>query len=102
VRGPAWTSSVEANLPDESLRNAVLALAVEPLRAGAQAQDRYVDAVLARMHEIVAARQVATLKSKLQRINPIETPEAHARLFGELMSLERHWRSLRERAIGGQ
>jgi DNA primase len=102
VSGPAWTSTVEANLPDESLRSGVHALAVEPLRAGAESQDRYADAVLARLHEIVAARQVAALKSKLQRINPIEAPEDHARLFGELISLESYRRSLRERAIGGQ
>jgi DNA primase len=102
VSGPAWTSSVEASLPDETLRSGVHALAVEPLRSGADSQDRYADAVLARLHEIVAARQVAALKSKLQRINPIEAPEEHARLFGELISLESYRRSLRERAIGDQ
>ena len=100
VSGPAWTSAVEASLPDEALRSGVHALAVEPLRSGADSQDRYADAVLARLHEIVAARQVAALKSKLQRINPIEAPEDHARLFGELISLESYRRSLRERAIG--
>ena len=102
VAGPSWTSSVEENLPDVALRSGVHALAVEPLRAGAEAQDRYVDAVLARMHEIVAARQVAALKSKLQRINPLEQQEEHTRLFGELITLETYRRSLRERAIGGQ
>jgi DNA primase len=103
VSGPAWPSLVEASLPDEALRSGVHALAVEPLRAGGgDSQDRYVDAVLARLHEIVAGRQVAALKSRLQRINPIEAPEEHARLFGELISLERYRRSLRERAIGGQ
>jgi len=48
----------------------------------------------------VAARQIAALKSKLQRINPQDLPEEHARLFGELISLEKHRRTLRERAIG--
>jgi DNA primase len=102
VTGPAWTAAVEANLSDETLRSGVHALAVEPLRAGAETQDRYADAVLARMHEIVAARQVAALKSKLQRINPLEQQDEHTRLFGELISLETYRRSLRERAIGGQ
>ena len=55
-------------------------------------QDRYADAMLARLQEIVAARQIAALKSKLQRINPQEQPEEHARLFGELISLESHRR----------
>ena len=69
VAGPAWTAVVEQHI-DESLRSGVHGLAVEPLHSGADGQERYADAVLARMHEIVAARQVAALKSKLQRINP--------------------------------
>jgi DNA primase len=53
------------------------------------------------MHEVVTARQVAVLKSKLQRINPQDQPDDHARLFGELIALESYRRNLRERAIGG-
>jgi DNA primase len=101
VSGPAWTSAVEMHL-DEALRSGVHALAVEPLRAGTDSQDRYADAVLARLQEIVAARQITRLKGRLQRINPIEAPEEHARMFGELISLESYRRTLRERAIGGQ
>ena len=66
--------------------------------------DRFADAeaVLARLQEIVAARQVASLKSKLQRINPQDAPEEHARLSGELFALEMHRIRLRERASGGE
>jgi DNA primase len=99
VAGPGWTNVIEHHI-DESLRSGVHALAVEPLHSGADAQERYADAVLARMHEIVASRRVAALKSKLQRINPIEQAEEHARLFGELIALESLRRGLRERAIG--
>jgi DNA primase len=99
--GPDWVSAVQQQMPEE-LRSGVNALAVEPLHAGTEAQDRYADAVLARLQEIVASRQVASLKSKLQRINPQDAPEEHARLFGELISLESHRRVLRERAIGVQ
>ena len=102
VTGPAWTQAVQEQLADERLRNGVPALAVEPLYAGTDTQDRYADAVLARMHEIVAARQIGVLKSRLQRINPVEQADEHARLFGELISLESYRRGLRERAIGGQ
>jgi DNA primase len=101
VAGPGWMAAVEEHL-DAGLRSGVHALAVEPLRSGALGDDRYADAVLARMHEIVASRRVAALKSKLQRINPQEQPEEHARLFGELIALESYRRGLRERAIGGQ
>jgi DNA primase len=102
VTGPAWTSAVEQHLPDEALRSGVHALTVEPLHAGTDSQDRYADAVLARLQEMVAGRKVAALKGRLQRINPLEQPEEHARLFGELISLESYRRTLRERAIGGQ
>ena len=100
VAGPGWTEKVEQHL-DETLRSGVHALAVEPLRSGTDGQERYADAVLARMHEIVASRQVAAVKGRLQRINPQEQPEEHARLFGELIALESLRRGLRERAIGG-
>ena len=99
VSGPGWAQTVEAKM-DEPLRAGVHALAVEPLHTGALTQDRYADAMIARLQEIVAARQIAALKSKLQRINPQEQPDDHARLFGELISLEKHRRTLRERAIG--
>ena len=102
VPGPAWVEKIASHLPDERVRGGVHALAVESLPSGAEAQERYARGMLARMHEIVAARQIATLKSKLQRINPQEQPDDHARLFGELIALESYRRNLRERAIGGQ
>jgi DNA primase len=101
VTGPAWTEAVTSQLADERIVRGVHALAVEPLHAGADGVERYAGAVLARMHEVVAARQIATLKSKLQRMNPIETPDEHARLFGELIALESYRRNALERAIGG-
>jgi DNA primase len=102
VTGPAWTANVAMHV-DDSLRSGVHALSVEPLHAGgaSEDQDRYADAVLARMHEMVAARQITVLKGRLQRINPQEQAEEHARLFGELIALESYRRGLRDRAIGG-
>jgi DNA primase len=99
--GPEWPESVAAHL-DAALRPGVHALAVEPLRAppDAEAQARYAALMLARLHEIVAGREILALKSKLQRINPLEAADEHARLFGELIALESYRRNLRERAIG--
>jgi DNA primase len=99
VAGPAWTELVEKHL-DEEFRSGVHALAVEPLRLGPMSEERYADAMLARMHANVAARQIVILKSKLQRVNPEEHPEEHSRLFGELIPLEMYYRQLRERANG--
>ncbi len=102
VGGPEWTSTIEAHLPDDRSKSVVNELAVEALHSGAVDQARYADAVLARLQEIIAARQVGVVKSRLQRINPVEHPEEHTRLFGELITLEAHRRVLRERAIGGE
>jgi DNA primase len=103
VTGAAWAEKVAEHVP-APLRGGVHRLAVDPLRApqDPEAQARYASIVVARLHEIVAGRQVATLKSKLQRINPIEEPDKHAQLFGELITLEGFRRTMRERAIGGQ
>jgi DNA primase len=100
VTGPAWAEKIAVQLSDERVRRGVHALSVEPLRAGTETVERYAGAVLARMHEVVTSRQVAAVKSKLQRINPQEQPDEHARLFGELIALESYRRNLRERAIG--
>jgi len=102
VSGAGWTNSVEEHMSEEPLRRGVHALAVEPLRMGAEGQDHYADSVLARLYEIVTSRQIAALKSRIQRLNPLEHAEEHARLFGELIRLESYRRVLRERAIGGQ
>ncbi|WP_375484817.1 DNA primase [uncultured Jatrophihabitans sp.] len=100
LSGPAWTEAIEAHLPDERVRSGIRALTVQPLRSGTEAQVRYAASMLARLHEIVAVRQIAAVKSKLQRINPQEQPDRHAQLFGELIALESYRRNLLERAIG--
>jgi DNA primase len=97
--GPGFVEAVERHV-DAPLRSGVSALAVEPLQAGSDSYERYAEAVLARMHEIVTSRQIAAVKSRLQRMNPQDEPEEHARLFGELIALESYRRGLRERAIG--
>jgi DNA primase len=102
VSGPEWAAKIAAALTEERIRAGVHALAVEPLRSKPRTDAEYAQFILARMHEMVAGRQVTALKSKLQRINPQEQPDEHARLFGELIALESYRRNLRERAIGGQ
>jgi len=101
VSGPAWAGAVEDQLPDLEARSLVHALAVEPLHSNLP-PERYADVVLARLQEILVSRQVVALKSRVQRINPEDEPEAHARLSGELFALEMHRIRLRERASGGE
>jgi DNA primase len=101
VGGPSWPSMVAANLPDGSeARSAVNALAVEPLRSGADAQPRYAEAMVNNLAEQVVAREVAQLKSKLQRLAG-DSEEVGA-VFAQLAQLEQRRRELRLRAIGGE
>ncbi len=102
LSGPAWTDAISAHADDERIRNGINALGVEPLKASAEARERYAGAVLARMHEIVASRQIAAIKGRLQRMNPQDDPDGHARLFGELIALESYRRGQRGRAIGDE
>ncbi|HEY9475026.1 MAG TPA: DNA primase [Mycobacteriales bacterium] len=99
--GPAWVERISEGLGDLLLRSVVSELAVERLRTATEANDRYVSEVLARLREMALARQVTELKGRLQRINPLEQPDEHTRLFGELIALEQFRRGLREQAMGG-
>ena len=96
-----WTEKIGTNLPDEQARSLVNGLGVEPLHTSGDSHERYADAVMAQLQEMAVARQVATLKSRLQRTNPLEHGEEYGKLFTELIAAENHRRLLRERAIGG-
>ena len=89
--------------PTSGCKRGVHALAVEPLRSGADRRRalRRRGAGPDASRSSPAARSRA-IKSRLQRINPLEQPDEHARLFGELIALESYHRGLRERANGGQ
>jgi len=101
VTGPAWAGAIEEQLPDLQSRGLVHELGVEPLHTNL-VPERYAELVLARLQEIVVSRQVVALKSRVQRINPEEDADEHARISGELFALEMHRIKLRERASGGE
>jgi DNA primase len=56
---------------------------------------------MARLQEISTVRQVASIKGKLQRMNPVESSDDYMRAFKQLMDLEQLAISLRKRATGG-
>ncbi|HEV2887850.1 MAG TPA: DNA primase [Jatrophihabitans sp.] len=98
--GPAWVERVAEHLPPGSeARAAVNALAVEPLRSGSDAERRYAEAMVVNLAEQVVAREVAQLKSKVQRLDAVGDAEEQSRLFGQLTQLEQRRRALRDRAI---
>ena len=67
-----WVAKVDAASADDAVRRLVRELAVEPLPSDDHALTRYATEVLARLEELAATRRIAELKSRLQRLNPVE------------------------------
>jgi DNA primase len=100
--GPAWIDKVGEYCPDLVARSTLTELAVERPRTNGQPDEKYVASQLSRLRELGVSRQIKALRSRLQRVNPIEQPDEHVKLFGELVALEQFNRGLREQALGAQ
>jgi DNA primase len=101
--GREWAERLRAAAPDDRARGFVTRLAVEPLRAprsDGEADARYADAVLARVEELSVSRDIAVIKSRLQRLSPVEETAAYNRMFGDLVALEQRRKVLSDRAAG--
>ncbi|MCT9933649.1 DNA primase [Planotetraspora sp. A-T 1434] len=94
------SSTAPAAEPRADLRSLVTRFAVEALRADVTGEERYGTAVLAKLQEVTVGRAITQVKSRLQRLNPVEEQQEYNRLFGELVALEQQRRVLRERATG--
>jgi DNA primase len=95
-----WVARLRDEAPNDEVRNMITRLAVEPSRSGQDSDDRYAASLLARIQELQLTREIARLKAKLGRLNPVDHQEDYNRLFGDLVALEQQRRVLRERAIG--
>ncbi len=101
--GREWAAQLREAAPNDQAREFVTRLAVEPVevsRADGEADARYADAVLARVEELSVSREIAVVKSRLQRLNPVEETAGYNRMFGDLVSLEQRRKVLSERAAG--
>ncbi len=99
---PGWAARLRDGVTDPAVSSAVSALGVESLKTAKEPDADYVAAHVYRLQELTAMRRIADLKSKLQRTNPVEHAGDYNRMFGELVALEQHRRTLRERAVGTQ
>jgi DNA primase len=98
-----WVARLRDAAPDDRVRGFLTLLAVEPLRvsrADGEPDTRYADAVLARVEELAVSRRIAAVKSRLQRLNPVEAPSEYNRTFGDLVALEQRRKALVEKATG--
>ena len=96
----AWLDAVLAACPDDAVRSVVHELAVDPLPTDS-ADERYAQSVIARLLEIDAARRIADLKARLQRVEPTSDPDTYQALFADVLALESYRRGLREQVAGG-
>jgi DNA primase len=98
-----WAALLRERSPEDRTRAFVTQLAVEPLRvprADGEPDARYADAVLARLEELAVSRSIAAVKSRLQRLNPVDGQATYNRTFGDLVALEQRRKSLLEKAAG--
>jgi len=94
-----WLEGVQERAGEQA-RHVIARLVVEPLASAGEPDARLVSALLAHLQELTAARRIETVKSRLQRTNPVDQATDYNRMFGELVALEQHRRQLRDRAIG--
>ncbi|WP_199849482.1 DNA primase [Blastococcus sp. Marseille-P5729] len=103
--GQAWVGQIAETVRGEDaavLVSLLHELAVEPLRVPGEAPDhRYVTSVIAALQLPRVSEQIRQIKSRLQRINPLEDDATYRRTFGELATMEQLARGLREQAAGG-
>jgi DNA primase len=99
--GVVWIERVRDACTDLGAKALVGELAVEPLRIDGEVDPRYVSIQLARLQFGAVTTRIRDLKSKVQRVNPVDRKDEYLALAGELFSLEQHARALRQQAAEG-
>src|SRR5579859_5652935 len=99
--GKQWAARLREEAPNERAQAFVTGLAVEAPEITWEPDAKYADVVLARVGELAVSRQIAAVKARLQRMNPIEEQAGYNRMFGDLVGLETRRRALVDRAAGG-
>jgi len=98
--GREWAATLRDGAPTDQVRELVTQLAVEPPQVAGEPDGRYVDVVLARVGELAVSREIAAVKSRLQRMNPVQEQDEYNQLFGDLVGLEQRRQALLGRAAG--
>ncbi|MCK0173523.1 MULTISPECIES: DNA primase [Mycobacteriaceae] len=101
LSGAQWIEAVRDKTAAPAAANLVNELCAEAFRVEDEEKlPRYVGGVLARLQEVWVGRQIAEVKSKLQRMSPVEQGDEYHALFGDLVAMEAYRRSLLEQASG--
>ena len=100
VTGAQWIDAVRGHAASDLTAGLIGELGVESVAVDEERLPRYIGGVLARLQEVWMGRQIAEVKSKLQRMSPIEQGDEYHALFGDLVAMEAYRRSLLEQASG--
>jgi DNA primase len=101
IGGAEWLDAVRQKAPSPAAAGLVSELGVETIRVDDDDKlPRYIAGVLARLQEVWIGRQIAEVKSKLQRMSPVEQGDEYHALFGDLVAMEAYRRSLLQQASG--
>ncbi|MGH3960990.1 DNA primase [Mycobacterium sp.] len=101
ITGAQWLDAVRQQASSPAAAGLVSELGVEAIRVDDDDKlPRYIAGVLARLQEVWVGRQIAEVKSKLQRMSPVEQGDEYHALFGDLVAMEAYRRSLLEQASG--
>lgn len=100
LTGAQWIEAVRDQVASPSAAGLVNELSAEAINADEDKLPRYIGGVLARLQEVWIGRQIAEVKSKLQRMSPVEQGDEYHALFGDLVAMEAYRRSLLEQASG--
>lgn len=100
VTGAQWMDMVRQQTTSPLTSGLISELTVETIQVDEEKLPRYIGGVLARLQEVWMGRQIAEVKSKLQRMSPIEQGDEYHALFGDLVAMEAYRRSLLEQASG--
>jgi DNA primase len=98
--GAQWIETVREHTTSPLTVGLIHELSVESIRVDDDKLPRYIGGVLARLQEVWVGRQIAEVKSKLQRMSPVEHSDEYHALFGDLVAMEAYRRSLLEQASG--
>jgi DNA primase len=100
VTGAQWIEAVRDQASSPLTAGLASELGVEAIQVDEEKLPRYIGGVLARLQEVWMGRQIAEVKSKLQRMSPIDQGDEYHALFGDLVAMESYRRSLLEQASG--
>jgi DNA primase len=98
--GAQWLDAVRQQTTSALTAGLISELGVEAIAVDDEKLPRYIAGVMARLQEVWMGRQIAEVKSKLQRMSPVEQGDEYHALFGDLVAMEAYRRSLLEQASG--